>query len=147
MKNPFWRLAPLLLALLLPHPALAQQRVLPGALLLAGYWATCGPVETEVLKINDIAASVGGRIVLNPSLFELPRAQQLFWYTHECGHQIFGPSETVADCWAVEQGRIQGWLGKAEFEQLAVVISRFPGDAAHARGPARAAFIRRCYDR
>lgn len=147
MPNPLWRAALMLLATLLPQSALAQQRVLPGALLLSGYRATCGPIETEVLKINDIAASTGGRIILDPRVFALPRAQQLFWYTHECGHQIFGPSEATADCWAVEQGRIQGWLGKAEFEQLAVVISRFPGDAAHARGPARAAYLRRCFDR
>jgi hypothetical protein len=147
MQNPLWRATLLFQAILLPHAALAQQRILPGGLILSGYWATCGPIETEVLKINDIAASSGGRIILNPSLFALPRSQQLFWYTHECGHQIFGPSEAVADCWSVEQGRIQGWLNRSEFEQLATVIGRFRGDATHGDGPERAAHLRLCYYR
>lgn len=137
----------MLLALLTPQAAVSQQLIPPGALRLSGYWATCGPVQTEVSQIADIAASTSGRIILNPRIFALPRAQQLFWYTHECAHQIFGPSEAVADCWSVEQGRIQGWLTSTEFGQLATVISRLPGSATHASGPARAAHLRRCYYR
>ncbi len=137
----------MLLALLMPQAASAQRMIAPGALQLSGYWATCGPVQTEVVQIADIAASTRGRIILNPNVFALPRAQQLFWYTHECAHQIFGPNEAVADCWSVEQGRVQGWLTRGEFEQLAASISRLRGDAAHADGPARAAHLRLCYDR
>lgn len=147
MYTKLLRAALLLMAFLLPSAALAQQRVLPGGLRLAGYWATCGPVETTIQKFNDIAASYGGTIILNPRLFALPRAQQMFWYTHECSHHIFGPSEEVADCWSVEQGRIQGWLNAAEFEALEVRIRVLPGDSSHANGPARAAYMSRCYNR
>ena len=147
MRKPFWHVALLLLAILLPHSALAQQRIRAGGLMLSGYWATCGPIETEVMKINDIAASSGRLIILDPRIFSLPRSQQIFWYTHECAHQIFGPSETIADCWAVEQGRNQGWLNRSEFEHLAAVIGRFRGDAEHSDGPKRAAYLRRCYFR
>ncbi len=42
---------------LCPQPAPAQTLILPGALLLAGYRATCGPVDTVIQPINDIAAA------------------------------------------------------------------------------------------
>lgn len=134
------------LALLLSLPAAAQQRVRSGSLHLAGFRATCGAVETDVMHFNDIAASTGNLIILNPRLFRMPRAQQMFWYTHECGHQIFGPNEAVADCWSVQQGWRQGWLSLREFEQLAVMMSSLPGDAEHLSGPVRAAHMRQCYN-
>lgn len=133
--------------LALAQPAFAQQRALPaGALFLSGYQATCGPVETVVSPIHDIAESWGSWIFISPRLFLLPRAQQLFWYTHECAHHIFGPSETVADCWAVRQGKIQGWLDPGELKHLLEIVRGLPGDAAHAGGQVRAESLRRCYN-
>lgn len=129
-----------------PDYACAQQRTLTaGALFLSGYQATCGPIQTIISPINDIAESWGGWIYISPRLFGLPRAQQLFWYTHECGHQIFGSNETVADCWAVRQGKLQGWLDANEFKYLLDMIRSLPGDATHATGPVRAENLRRCY--
>jgi hypothetical protein len=128
-----------------PQPAAAQRLVLPGALLLAGYSATCGPVDTMIQPINDIAAAYKGRIILHPRVLDLPRAQQLFWYTHECAHQIFGPGEAAADCWAVRQGKIQGWLSRAELTGLNRSMRNFPGDASHANGPARSAYMDKCF--
>ena len=130
---------------LCPQPAPAQRLILPGALLLAGYRATCGPVDTMIQPINDIAAAYKGRIVLHPRVLDLPRAQQLFWYTHECAHQIFGPGEAAADCWAVQQGRIQGWLTRKELTALGVSMRQFPGDADHADGRARLVYMNTCY--
>lgn len=147
MRRALLACATLIGVALLPQVALAQQRVGAGGLKLDGFWATCGPVQTEIRNMTDIAASSGGRIILNPLLFSYPRAQQIFWYTHECGHQIFGASETTADCWAAEQGRIQGWLDSAEFEKLLKLINLLPGDAAHAAGPTRAGRLRRCFYR
>ncbi|WP_226019629.1 hypothetical protein [Novosphingobium sp. FKTRR1] len=140
-----WLLLPL--ALMIPKVAIAQQVIPPGTLMLAGYRATCGPVGAEVLEIDDLAASWGGRIYLSPRVFALPRSQQLFWYTHECAHQIFGPDEAVADCWSVEQGRIQGWLNRAEFAALEAKLRRLSGDAMHANGPMRVANVSRCFYR
>ena len=124
-----------------------RQHVLAGSLTLAGYQATCGPIGTDLLRIADLAASYPGRIILGPSLFDLPRAQQIFWYMHECGHQIFGTNEAVADCWAAEQGRIAGWLSPAEFERFASLVRSWPGDAIHGRGDKRAERMKRCYYR
>lgn len=143
-KNCLVAAAASLLALF-PQPAAAQRLILPGALLLAGYRATCGPVDTMIQPINDIAAAYKGRIILHPRVLDLPRAQQLFWYTHECAHQIFGPGEAAADCWAVQQGRIQGWLSPAELSALGASMRQFPGDASHADGPARIDYMARCY--
>ena len=130
---------------LVPQPAAAQRLILPGALLLAGYRATCGPVDTMIQPIDDIAAAYRGRIYLHPRVLNLPRAQQLFWYTHECAHQIFGPGEAAADCWAVEQGKIQGWLSRDELAKLSDTMRQFPGDASHADGRARIAYMAQCF--
>lgn len=130
-----------------PQPAAAQRLILPGALLLAGYRATCGPVDTMIQPIDDIAAAYKGRIILHPRVLDLPRAQQLFWYTHECAHQIFGPGEAAADCWAIQQGKLQGWLSREELDKLNTSIQQFPGDASHASGPARIASMEKCFSR
>lgn len=132
---------------LVPQPSAAQRLILPCALLLAGYRATCGPVDTMIQPIDDIAAAYKGRIILHPRVLDLPRAQQLFWYTHECAHQIFGPGEAAADCWAVQQGKIQGWLSRDELTRLDRTMQQFPGDATHDGGPARIAYMEKCYAR
>lgn len=126
--------------------ASAQQIVKAGSLILAGYRATCGPVQTVVMPMRDIAAAQNGRIFLHPSVLSLPRAQQMFWYTHECAHFIFGKGEARADCWSVQQGRIQGWLSPTEFNTLAGSMRAHPGDATHVNGPRRVAAMRRCYN-
>ena len=131
----------------IPQPSAAQTVVLPGALLLAGYRATCGPVDTMIQPINDIAAAYKGRIILHPRVLDLPRAQQLFWYTHECVHQIFGPGEAAADCWAVQQGKIQDWLTRDELAKLAVTMRYYPGDATHTDGAARIVAMDACFAR
>lgn len=126
--------------------ATAQQIVKAGSLVLAGYQATCGPVQTVIIPFNDIAAARSGRIYLNPKVMTLPRAQQMFWYTHECAHFIFGGGEARADCWSVQQGRIQGWLTAAEFSNLARSMRAHPGDATHVGGHRRVAAMQRCYE-
>ena len=131
----------------IPQPSAAQTVVLPGALLLAGYRATCGPVDTMIQPINDIAAAYKGRIILHPRVLDLPRAQQLFWYTHECAHQIFGPGEAAADCWAVQQGKIQGWLTRDELSKLGGTMRYYPGDATHTDGAARVVAMDACFAR
>ena len=144
LKNYLVAAAATLLAVF-PQPAPAQRLILPGALLLAGYRATCGPVDTMIKPIDDIAAAYKGRIVLHPRVLNLPQAQQLFWYTHECAHQIFGPNEAAADCWAVQQGKIQGWLSRPDLIALNTSMRALPGDGAHASGRDRSVYMDKCY--
>jgi len=127
------------------QPSAAQSAIVPGALLLSGYRASCGPVDTVIQTIGDIAGSYDGHIYLDPRVFALPRAQQLFWYTHECAHQMFGASEPTADCWSVQQGRIQGWLSQEELGKLRKAMADLPGDATHFAGRVRIAYMSVCY--
>lgn len=140
--------ASLVLTACWPAPSASAQQVLAaGQLDLAGYQATCGSARTVVLRMADIAATQGGTIYLSSVLMERPRAEQLFWYTHECAHLIFGAGEMRADCWAVQQGRLHGWLSPDDFDVLAASMRRHPGDRAHPPGPQRVAAMAACYDR
>ena len=96
------------LALGVAAPADARQYQ-PRALSLGGTYPACGQVPTTVASIPDIAMSTPGMIHLNPELWRLPRPLQLFWYAHECAHQLYGTSEDHADCWAIRSGRDEGW--------------------------------------
>ncbi|WP_175518166.1 hypothetical protein [Sphingomonas sp. OK281] len=79
-----------------------------------------------IQPINDVVAAYKGRIILHPRVLDLPRAQQLFWHTHECAHQIFAPGEAAADCRAVQQGKIWGRLSHEELTNLPTPCINFP---------------------
>jgi hypothetical protein len=118
---------------------------LPGALRLAGYRATCGSVDTMIPPIDDIAAAYNGCMFLHPRVLDLPRAQELFWYTHECAHQILGPGEAAPDCWAVQQGKIQGWLTRDELSRLSGTMRRYRADETRSNGVARVVAMDACF--
>jgi hypothetical protein len=133
-----------LLAVIL-QPSAAQTVVLPGALRLAGYRAACGPVDTMIQPIDDIAAAYKGRIILHPRVLDLSRVQQLLWYTHECAHEIFGQSEVAADYSAVQQGKIQGWLTRDELSMLSGTMRRYRADETRSNGAARVVAMDACF--
>ncbi len=131
-----------------PAQGASAQHVVPaGHLDLAGYRVSCGPVQTVVMHMEDIAVTQGGRIYLNSTLLTRPRAEQIFWYTHECAHMIFGAGEMRADCWAVKQGRIQGWLQPSDFDALSASMRLHPGDRTHPAGPQRVGAMASCFNR
>jgi hypothetical protein len=147
-KTVFQSLFSLLLLASASDVAAQQQRHVPvGLLTLSGYQVHCGRVATDIMPIADLAGSFRGRIILSPSLFDLPGAQQVFWYMHECGHQMVGSNEAAADCWAARQGRIQGWLSPTELTRLSSAMQGWSGDATHAEGGRRAKAMERCYYR
>jgi len=117
----------------------------PGALELGGAYPTCGWVPTTLGDIPDIALSTPGMIHINPAIFRLPRPLQLFWYAHECAHQLYGTSEGQADCWAARSGRDQGWLRAEDFAIIEWALEDNRGDSEHQPGPQRAALIRHCF--
>ncbi|WP_380786221.1 hypothetical protein [Sphingomonas sp. R86521] len=45
----------------------------------------------------------------------------------------------------MQQGKIQGWLSRAELTGLGVSMRQFPGDADHADGPSRLVYMNKCY--
>jgi hypothetical protein len=95
--------------------------------------------------IDDIAAAYKGRIILHPRVLDLPRAQQLVWYTHECAHQIFGQGEAAPDCRAVQQRKIQGWLTRDELSMLSGTMRRYRADETRSNGAARVVAMDACF--
>jgi hypothetical protein len=125
------------------HAALAEEIVLRGTLYEAGDYRVgsripaCGRARTILTAdLGDYGASIGAFIVLNPTkLDRLSAATRLFVYSHECAHQLYGPGETRADCYAAKRGKAEGWLREADIEQVCRI---FPHDSRSPDHPDRA---------
>lgn len=149
-------LAVMLGALALTAPAAPEdaratpedRMVAPGRLKLAGRAMSCGNTPTLISHTFwDYGGASKGRIILNPAkLDQLPEAVRWWVYAHECGHQIYGPRELKADCYAVQRGRRKGWLEDAGLEQICIFLKDKPADWVHPPGPERCQKMRACYD-
>lgn len=118
-----------------------------GQLSLDGHRMTCGPWATVLdPNLNDYAAAPYRQfIILNmPYIAKVPTTVKLWIYSHECGHLLDGPNENKADCYAVQRGRVAGWLDASGLEQVCGFISAAHPDATHASGPQRCALMRAC---
>jgi hypothetical protein len=119
----------------------------PGQFSLAGTPATCRATATVVNPhLDDTAAAYSGFIVVNPGrLAGLAPVVQHWAYAHECGHIRFGADEARADCAAVEDGLVQGWLTPAGLDQVCGYVRPAKSDLRHARGEARCEAMRTCF--
>ena len=150
------------LTILFPTPAASQRppsvneyaahvgnaRIIPaGGLVLDGNRLICGRRPTVLdPSLDDYGAAYPGFLILNPKLItRVPTAVKLWIYSHECGHQFRGPSEELADCFAVQRGRRQGWLTTDGLEQICKFIRPAKGSSMHFSGPERCEFMRQCY--
>jgi hypothetical protein len=96
--------------------------------------------------LDDLAAAYPGLIILNTKyLPRLPDTVGLYAFGHECGHQLHGPDEAKADCYAVMRGEAQGWLDAAGIDKICDFWKPFAGDNAHLPGSERCEMMRRCY--
>ena len=79
----------------------------------------------------------------------MPPTIQLYVYMHECGHQMVGRSEMSADCYAVRQGKREGWLEQQGLEAICAFFKNnvSGGDSAHPPGPERCAAMQACFDK
>lgn len=120
-----------------------------GRLKLAGRTMSCGRTPTLVSHTFwDYGGATKGRIIINPvKLNELPEAVRWWIYAHECGHQIYGPRELKADCYAVQRGRRKGWLTDEGMDQVCEFLKDKPSDWVHPPGPERCQKMRACYAR
>ena len=132
------------------------------------YLEQVGPVGKEIphgqFKIDGISVNCGTRpTVLNPAfdswggafpgflilntkkIAPLSTQVKLYVYSHECGHQFIGASETKADLFAIRRGVKWGWLDAAGMEEICVFISQLKGDAVHPPGPKRCETMRDYY--
>lgn len=131
-----------------PAAAAPEEKIVAaGKLKLAGRTMRCGRTPTLVSRTFwDYGGSGRGRIILNPDkLAGLSDALRLYVYAHECGHQIYGASETKADCYAVRRGRKAGWLTQAGLEEICHFFKDHPGGYAHPPGPERCAVMIQCF--
>jgi hypothetical protein len=128
-----------------PHARL----VAAGALAFDGQTFTCGRYPTILdPKLDDYGAAWFGFILVNPDRFaKLPLTIKRYAYRHECGHQYVGYDEGEADCYAIRQGRREGWLDDKALDDICAFISRSRGDSAHAFGERRCTMMRLCFSR
>ncbi len=89
-----------------------------------------------------------GHIMLNPDILEsMPTVMKLYIAEHECAHMVVGfKDEAAAVCWAVRNGRDQGWFPPQGFALLLRMLQMPEPGWPSAPGAATLAAMRRCYD-
>jgi hypothetical protein len=118
-----------------------------GALKIDGKSVTCGKRPTVLNPNFDSwgGAFPGFLILNNKKISGLSTQVKLYIYSHECGHQFIGASETEADLFAIRRGVKWGWLDAQGMEDICVFISQLKGDAVHPPGPQRCETMRKYY--
>jgi len=118
-----------------------------GELKIDGKRVNCGTRPT-VLNPNfdSWGGAFPGFLILNTKKIKgLSTQVKLYIYSHECGHQFIGASETKADLFAIRRGVKWGWLDAQGLEEICVFISQLKGDAVHPPGPKRCDVMRAYY--
>jgi hypothetical protein len=118
-----------------------------GQLKLDGVSVNCGTRPT-VLNPNfdSWGGAFPGFLILNTKKISgLSTQVKLYIYSHECGHQFIGASETKADLFAIRRGVKWGWLDAQGMEEICTFISQLKGDAVHPPGPQRCDTMRTYY--
>lgn len=121
-------------------PTDAQTVIAPGTLLLDGYPVSCGASPTILTgpELGDLAKGGPGGIFLNwPSFSSYPTGVKIFIYAHECSHFLFGSDENLADRFAINLGRNQGWINDLVLQQICQSVIMSPGSWTHLPGPPR----------
>ncbi len=118
-----------------------------GELRIEGETFSCGHRPTVITdRIDDYAAAYYGFLILNKERFaKLPMTLKRYAYGHECAHQYVGRGELAADCYAVRQGRRDGWLDEEGVDTICRFIGQAKGDATHPEGQKRCQYIRSCF--
>jgi hypothetical protein len=131
-----------------PEDAAALEQgklVAPGRLVVAGRRLSCGTTATLLRDFEGFAVSSTVIMLNMQALKELPRPVQWLIYYHECGHILYGPGETAADCYAVRRARREGWLGKTGLEDICAVFNIAGHGPVHPDPEARCDQLRQCF--
>jgi hypothetical protein len=121
--------------------------VAPGRLVVAGRRLSCGATATLIRDFEGFAVSSTVIMLNMQALKELPRSVQWLIYYHECGHILYGPSETSADCYAVRRARREGWLSREALEDICTVFNVAGHGPTHPDPEARCDQLRQCFDK
>jgi hypothetical protein len=145
-------LAALILALSLAAPiehdvnaAETSKLVAPGRLVVAGRRLSCGMTSTLVRDFEGFAVSSTVIMLNMTAIKELPRQVQWLIYYHECGHILYGPGETAADCYAVRRARREGWLTKQGLEDICAAFNIAGHGPMHPDPEDRCNQLRQCF--
>lgn len=128
-------------------PIQAQQYVPPDGMIIGGRPFQCAGVPTYLFpQLGDLGIATPQGIALNWGLFsQLLPVAQAFVYGHECAHDLFGASETQADCWSAAIGKQQVYIQEYDLDAICAPTWWSPGDWTHAPGPVRCANINACW--
>jgi len=144
--------AALLLALSVAAPvehnviaAETSKLVAPGRLVVAGRKLSCGTTKTLVRDFEGFAVSSTVIMLNMTAIKELPRQVQWLIYYHECGHILYGPGETAADCYAVRRARREGWLNKQGLEDICAAFNIAGHGPVHPDPEERCEQLRQCF--
>ena len=139
----------LVLAVAGPEPkavAIDKDKLVPaGRLVISGRRLTCGNTQTLLRDFEGFAVSSTVIMLNMRALDDLPKQVQWLIYYHECGHILFGPSETAADCYAVRRARREGWLSKQALEDICAVFNIAGHGPMHPDPEARCDQLRQCF--
>ena len=118
-----------------------------GALKIDGQPVNCGTRPTVLNpKFDSWGGAFPGFLIMNTAKIKgLSTQVKLYIYSHECGHQFIGASETKADLFAIRRGVKWGWLDAQGLEEICTFISKLKGDAVHPPGPKRCKTMRTYY--
>jgi len=118
-----------------------------GNLKIDGIRVNCGTRPTVMNPgFDSWGGAFPGFLILNTKKIKgLSTQVKLYIYSHECGHQFIGASETKADLFAIRRGVKWGWLDAQGMEEICVFISQLKGDAVHPPGPKRCETMRNYY--
>jgi hypothetical protein len=118
-----------------------------GALKIDGVPVNCGTRPTVLNpEFDSWGGAFPGFLIMNTAKIQgLSTQVKLYIYSHECGHQFIGASETKADLFAIRRGVRWGWLDAQGMEEICTFISKLKGDAVHPPGPKRCTRMRKYY--
>ncbi len=119
--------------------------VAPGKLVIAGRRLSCGATATLVRDFEGFAVSSTVIMLNMQAMKDLPRPVQWLIYYHECGHILYGPSETAADCYAVRRARREGWLNQKALDDVCAVFNIAGHGPLHPDPEARCNQLRQCF--
>ncbi len=119
--------------------------VQPGRLVVAGRKLSCGATATLLRDFEGFAVSSTVIMLNMQALKDLPRPVQWLIYYHECGHILYGPSETAADCYAVRRARREGWLNEKALDDICAVFNIAGHGDLHPDPAQRCNDLRQCF--
>lgn len=127
--------------------AVSGRIIKAGELIVDGHPLICGTRPTVLdPNLDDYAAAFPGFIIINPRLFARVSTPVKLWiYSHECAHQFRGPDEALADCFAIQRGRRQGWMTTDGVDKVCNFIMPAKGSFMHPPGPKRCELMRKCF--